>query len=165
MMTREYVNLEDEDVVRALNRAFSEGKTQIRMQMNGVNVESPDPQPIYAFKMTPVSDGTQQVLMLRIDQASGALMDAKRINLGVSEEIQSSIGSSHLQLDQQMDRLFTHAAYWHKDTYGVGPVAPCIDEMDEGDALRAMQQWAGERAKGLAERTFPSNNNTPGPRL
>lgn len=165
MTTQEYTRLEDESVAQALSNAFKQGHTQIRMKMTGVNVEAHDPQPIYAFKVArPQADGTDHLLVLRIDPQTGQLMDVRKSPLGFLE-LHSPIASGHLLLDQWMDRLFTHAAQWHKESYGVGPIAPPVEDSDLEDATQAMLEWTSERAQVLAKRTPPTNNPSSGPRL
>lgn len=187
-MEPRFQNLEDKEIQAAFVDAFLEGKSQARLMLNGHNREADAPDCLYAAKLVrrPHSDG-QRLFMIRVDAATMAPMDVHEMHWNEFEarnempsqkgglggffgkvEDKSSVPSVDPsdKMSDILEQVFGAVANWHRNSFGVGPVAPPMGSSNPNDGEELHERfthWQQARLERTSKRsTSPSS---PAPRL
>lgn len=158
LLAEPYQALEDEGTSNRLVADFSKGGAQIRMKMIGFNAEAHVPDVIYACKYKPDHDA---LFMIRLDTTTGQPQDVRQVP--AEGAVTSFLGPA--DFTALMQGVFTHFSRWHRESFGVGPVAPSVDPEDP-NTLVALESWSQARRDQMELRTqVASGPGTARPRI
>ena len=183
-MEPRFQNLEDKTIQGAFADAFLEGKSQARVTFNGHNREADAPDCLYAAKLVrrPHIEG-QRLFMIRVDPTTMSPMDVQEVSwkgvepsnmvlpkkdafFGEVREMPSFaslVDPERAKMGTVLEQVFEAVAYWHKDSFGMGPVAPIVDYDDPNDDVHVFTKWQQARLERTTKRDIPPA--TSGPRL